>query len=51
MVNDRRRTDRLRPVVPSDVEPRQALQRDEVVLQQQYAMPNWSVDVRAPMVK
>lgn len=50
MVKVRSKTDRFRPDVPWCVLPKQALQREDVVLQQQYAMPSWRVDAIAPIV-
>ena len=47
---DRRRTERLRPLVPPAVEPRQVLQRDPAALQKQYAIPSWMADITAPLL-
>mmetsp|Transcript_24050 Transcript_24050/g.29609 ORF Transcript_24050/g.29609 Transcript_24050/m.29609 type:complete len:81 (+) Transcript_24050:29-271(+) len=51
MVSVKRRTERLRPEELVEVEPKQVLQRLDVVLQQQYARPNWIVDAMPPMIE
>lgn len=43
-------TERLRPEELEAVDPRQALQRDDDALQQQYARPSWRVDAMPPIV-